>query len=46
MPYLLLILEPHGQRQERSEAEGRAVYDRMLEYSAKLKTRGVLRASQ
>ena len=46
MPYMLLILEPHGQRQARSEAEGRAGYDRMLEYSATLKARGVLQASQ
>ena len=43
---MLLIMEPRGQRQERSEAEGHAVYDRMLEYSAALKARGVLRASQ
>lgn len=46
MPYMLLIMEPHGQRQQRTEAEGRAVYDRMLQYSAQLKARGVLRASQ
>jgi len=43
---MLLIMEPHGQRQQRTEAEGRAVYDRMLQYSAQLKARGVLRASQ
>jgi hypothetical protein len=46
VPYLLLIMEPHGQRRQRTEAEGRAVYDRMLQYSAKLKARGVLRTSQ
>jgi hypothetical protein len=44
MPYMLLIHEPIGQRQARSEAEGKAVYDRMLEFSAGLKSRGVLRA--
>jgi hypothetical protein len=43
---MLLILEPRGQRAQRSEAEGRAVYQRMLDYSAALKDRGVLRASQ
>lgn len=46
MPYMLIIMEPRGQRQERTEAEGRAVYDRMLQCSADLKSRGVLRASQ
>src|SRR5262245_18128187 len=44
--YMLLILEPHGQRAQRSDAEGRAVYERMLEYSQKLASRGVLRAAQ
>ena len=46
MPYLLLILEPHGQRAARTEDEGRALYQRMLDFSEALKARGVLRASQ
>ena len=46
MPYMLLIVEPRGQRDERNEAQGRAVYQRMLDYSAALKSRGVLRTSQ
>ena len=46
MPYMLLIVEPRGQRQERNDAEGRAVYQRMLDFSASLKSRGVLRTSQ
>jgi len=46
MPYMLLIMEPRGQRAERSDAEGRDVYQRMLDYSAQLSARGVLRASQ
>ena len=46
MTYMLLIMEPHGQRAARTESEGRAVYQRMLDYSAHLKARGVLRASQ
>jgi hypothetical protein len=43
---MLLIIEPAGQRRERSEDEGRALYDRMLQFSADLKIRGVLTASQ
>jgi hypothetical protein len=39
---MLLIVEPPGQRQTRSEAEGRAVYDRMLQFADRLKQRGVL----
>ncbi|HEU4619669.1 MAG TPA: YciI family protein [Gammaproteobacteria bacterium] len=46
MSYMLLIVEPHGQRAQRTEAEGRAVYDRMLEFSADLKARGLLKMSQ
>ena len=44
--YMLLILEPPGQRATRTEAEGRAVYDRMLHYADELKARGVLTAAQ
>jgi hypothetical protein len=44
MPYMLLIQEPVGQRQARSEAEGHAVYDRMLKFADQLKQRGVLLA--
>lgn len=43
---MLLIIEPVGQRRERNEDEGRALYDRMLQFSAELKARGVLTASQ
>lgn len=46
MSYILLVVEPRGQRAERSEAEGRALYDRMLEFSADLKARGLLSRSQ
>src|SRR2546429_9240874 len=42
MPYMLLIVEPQGQRRLRSPEEGRAVYEQMLAYSAGLKARGVL----
>lgn len=46
MSYMLLISEPVGQRQTRTEAEGRAVYDRMLRWGASLKERGLLLASE
>ena len=45
MSYMLLIVERHGQRRERSDAEGRAVYQRMLDYGAGLTRRGLLQAS-
>jgi hypothetical protein len=44
MPFVLLINEPRGQRASRSEAEGRALYERMVEYGAGLKARGLLLA--
>jgi hypothetical protein len=44
MAYLLLITEPRGQRAERSEAEGHAVYDRMVKFAEGLQRRGVLKA--
>jgi hypothetical protein len=43
---MLLIVEPVGQRAERSDAEGRAVYDRMVRFGQDLQARGVLRASE
>ena len=46
MPYMLLIAEPSGQRATRSEAEGHAVYDRMVRWGADLKERGVLLAGE
>ena len=45
MSYMLLIMEPRGQRAERSEVQGREVYERMLAYAAALKQRGVLLAA-
>jgi hypothetical protein len=46
MAYMLLIVEPAGQRLSRSEAEGRALYERMLRFAEELKGRGLLRMSQ
>ena len=43
MPYLLLMIEPVDQRQQRGVAAGRLVYDRMLAFAESLKARGVLR---
>lgn len=46
MAYMLLIMEPHGQRAERSPEEGRHVYQRMLDFAADLKSRDLLRATE
>lgn len=43
MDYLLLILEPHGQRETRNLEQGQAAYDHMVEYAKNLDARGVLR---
>ncbi len=42
MSYLLLILEPPGQREARSPAEGEDVYAQMVAFAAGLQARGVL----
>src|ERR1700761_6503686 len=42
MSYMLLVVEPMGQRATRSEQEGKDVYQRMLDYSESLRTKGVL----
>ena len=46
MDYMLLIVEPAGQRATRTDAEGRELYARMVDWGAALQARGVLRASQ
>lgn len=46
MPYLLLIHETVGQRLTRGEAEGQAVYERMLEFASDLTARGLLLAGE
>jgi hypothetical protein len=45
MSYMLLIVEPQGQRMTRRAQEGLGLYQRMLDYTESLKARGVLRAS-
>jgi hypothetical protein len=42
MAYLLLISEPRGQRESRTQAEGEALYARMVEFAEELDARGVL----
>ncbi len=46
MSYLLLIMEPAGQRADRTEAEGRALYDAMVRFGEDLKARGLLRITE
>jgi len=46
MSYMLLVVEPAGQRQTRTESEGRAAYDSMVRFSEALKSRGLLSMSQ
>ncbi|TFW01126.1 dehydrogenase [Oxalobacteraceae bacterium OM1] len=42
MPYMLLIHEPVGQREARTEAEGREAYARMMQFADDLQERGLL----
>lgn len=46
MAYVLLMIEDPAQRQTRSEAEGTALYARMVAYGADLTARGKLVTSQ
>jgi hypothetical protein len=46
MAYMLLMVEPIGQRQARTEAEGRDAYARMVGWSESLQKRGLLITSQ
>lgn len=46
MAYMLLIVEPRGQRAERSREEGERLYAAMLDFGQGLAARGVLRASE
>ena len=45
MQYMLLIVEPTGQRQQRSRSAGEGVYQRMVDFSQSLVARGVLVAT-
>jgi hypothetical protein len=46
MAYLLLIVEPRGQRAERSPEEAQLAYAQMVRFGEDLKARGLLRASE
>lgn len=46
MSYMLLVVEPQGQRATRTDAEGRELYDRMVRFSEELKEQGLLTISQ
>ncbi|MBX3656602.1 MAG: dehydrogenase [Ramlibacter sp.] len=46
MSYMLLIAEPVGQRRARTEAEGRAAYQQMIDFAEDLTARGLLKATQ
>lgn len=45
MSYMLLIVEPPGQRRGRSAEEGRGLYQRMVDYAESLKQQGLLLAT-
>ncbi len=45
MSYLLLIVEPIGQRATRSPEAGKAIYEQMLRFGQDLQSRGLLIAS-
>jgi hypothetical protein len=44
MSYLLLIIEPTDQRDQRTREEGQEIYDQMVRFAEGLQSRGVLRA--
>jgi len=44
--YMLMMIEPLGQRSTRSEAEGHAVYERMQRFAGELQAEGRLQAVQ
>jgi hypothetical protein len=46
MAYLLTVLEPRGQRSERTPEQGRDLYQRMLDFGAGLQQRGLLIAAE
>ena len=40
MPYMLLVMEPAGQREARPVPDGQVLYDRMVQFGENLKARG------
>jgi len=45
VPYMLLVMEPPGQREARSLPEGREAYDSMVRFGEGLRAKGFLKAS-
>jgi hypothetical protein len=45
MSYMLLIVEPHGQRRSRTLEQGQDLYQRMVDYAGRLKGEGILLAT-
>ena len=41
MPYMLLVLEPPGQREARPLPDGQVLFDRMARFGENLKARGI-----
>ena len=41
MPYMLLVMEPVGQREARPIPDGQVLYDRMVQFGENLKARGI-----
>ena len=41
MPYMLLVMEPVGQREARPIPDGQVLYDRMVQFGENLKVRGI-----
>ena len=46
MAYLMLILEPRGQREDRGAGAGRDAYEDMVRYARELQQRGILVATE
>jgi hypothetical protein len=46
MGYMLLIVEPRGQRQARTPVEAREAWDSMLAFADRLQSRGLLKAAE
>lgn len=46
MSYMLLIMEPHGQRAARTPDQANQAWESMLAFADELKSRGLLRATE
>ncbi|MBV8659314.1 MAG: dehydrogenase [Burkholderiales bacterium] len=46
MAFLLMILEPRGQRSDRTLDEGRELFDRMVAFGDDLREKGILLATE